>query len=469
MNKNPSGGNTILSAIEQICQEKKLSKEQVLEAIEQALASAYRKDFGNRLQNLKVKFDPETGKMKIFDEKTVVEDLPETPEEPEEEIIEEKSNDQKEELSLVCPPEKREETDSSTDETGSSAGETEKKRFNPKTEIQISDAKKSAFGGKKKIKVGDVIQQELEIPSDFGRIAAQTAKQVIIQRLREAERETIYEKYKGQEGLVVNGIVQRQERQMILIDLGETSAVLPLSEQIREERYRPDQKIKVYIISVEKTPKGPEIIVSRRHPEILKELFKSEIPEVANGVVEIKAIAREAGARSKVAVWTKEENIDPIGACIGQRGVRIQTIISEIGGEKIDIVEYNENPEKFITNALMPAKVSSLEINEKERTAVARIKNNQLSLAIGREGQNVRLAAKLTGWKIDIKEESPSTDSLEPATAEQPVSSPVETLKNGKEKKEEDEKREKTEENKKQKIKKTKKRAKNEDKDKDKK
>jgi len=441
MNKNPGGGSTILSAIEQICQEKKLSKEQVLEAIEQALASAYRKDFGNRLQNLKVEFDPETGKMKIFDEKTVVEDLPEPPpEELKEEMIEEKINEQEEEIS---------------------GEEGEKKRFNPKTEIQISEAKKSSFGGKKKMKVGDVIRQELEIPSDFGRIAAQTAKQVIIQRLREAERETIYEKYKEQEGLVVNGVVQRQERQMILIDLGEISAVLPASEQIREERYLPDQKIKVYIVSVEKTPKGPEIIVSRRHPEILKELFKSEIPEVANGVVEIKAIAREAGARSKVAVWTKEESIDPIGACIGQRGVRIQTIISEIGGEKIDIIEYSENHEKFIANALAPAKVSSLETNEKEKIAVARIKNNQLSLAIGRDGQNVRLAAKLTGWKIDVKEEiikeEPSSPTpSEATTEEQPSLAPA--TEDKKEKNEEEKGEGKTEE----KTKKTKKRVKSE-------
>lgn len=369
MNKISNGANTILSAIEEICLEKKLSKEQVLEAIEQALASAYRKDFGNKMQNLKVEFDPETGKMKVFDEKTVVEDLPE-------ELEEEKEEEESEE-------------------------ETEKRRFNPKTEIQISEAKKT----KKKVKIGDIIKTPLEIPADFGRIAAQTAKQVIVQKLREAERETIYEKYKEQEGKVINGIVQGREKQVLLIDLGEISAILPLSEQIKEERYFPDQKIKVYVVSVNKTPKGPEIIVSRRHAEVLKELFKLEIPEIANGVVEIKAIAREAGARSKVAVWTKEESIDPVGACIGQRGVRIQTVIAEIGGEKIDIIEYDENPEKFIINALAPAKIASLKINEKQKIALAKVKDNQLSLAIGRNGQNVRLAAKLTGWKIDIQEE----------------------------------------------------------------
>ena len=362
--------NTILSAIEQICQEKKLSKKQVLEAIEQALASAYRKDFGNKLQNLKVKFDPASGQMKVFDEKTVVEDLPEKQDEPEDESKEEP--------------------------------EEEKKRFNPKTEIQISEAKKI----KKGAKIDDIIKQELEIPAEFGRIAAQTAKQVIIQRLREAERETIYEKYKEQQGKVVNGIVQRRERQAILIDLGETTAILPLNEQIREERYYPDQKIKIYLLSVEKTAKGPEIIASRRHPDILKELFKLEIPEIANEVVEIKIIAREAGARSKVAVWTKEESIDPIGACIGQKGVRVQTIINEIGGEKIDIIEYDEDPKKFIANSLAPAGVVSLELNEKKKSVLVKVKKNQLSLAIGRDGQNVRLAAKLTGWRIDVQEQT---------------------------------------------------------------
>lgn len=390
--------NTILSAIEEICREKKLSKEQVLEAIEQALASAYRKDFGNKMQNLKVEFDPETGKMKVFDEKTVVEDLPE-------------------------------ELESEKEEEEEPEEETEKRRFNPKTEIQISEAKKT----KKKAKVGDIIKTPLEIPADFGRIAAQTAKQVIVQKLREAERETIYEKYKEQEGKVINGIVQGRERQVLLIDLGEISAVLPLSEQIKEERYFPDQKIKVYVVSVNKTPKGPEIIVSRRHAEVLKELFKLEIPEIANGTVEIKAIAREAGARSKVAVWTKEDSIDPVGACIGQRGVRIQTVIAEIGGEKIDIIEYDENPEKFIINALAPAKISSLKINEKERVALAKVKDNQLSLAIGRSGQNVRLAAKLTGWKIDIQEDKEEkTEEKETKGKEEEKSSSVKGSKSKK-------------------------------------
>ncbi|MCH7759618.1 hypothetical protein IID20_04660 [Patescibacteria group bacterium] len=253
--------SNILSSIEQICHEKKLSKEQVLEAIEQALAAAYRKDFGHKLQNILVKFDPQTGQMKAFDEKTVVDNL------PEEDEIEDKE-------------------EKKTDE--------EKKRFNPKTEIQISEAKKI----KKKIKIGDVLKQKLKIPSDFGRIAAQTAKQVIIQRLREAERQTIFEKYETQVGTVIDGVVQRLERQIIFIDLLDATAVMPYNGQVSEERYWPDQKLRVYVVSVNKTSKGPEIIVSRRHPNILKELFKLEIPEINNNTVEIKIIAREPGSRS---------------------------------------------------------------------------------------------------------------------------------------------------------------------------
>ncbi|MDA2935901.1 transcription termination factor NusA [Patescibacteria group bacterium AH-259-L05] len=376
---------TIMAAIEQICQEKKLSQEQVLGAIEMALASAYRRDFGNKLQNIVVEFDPKTGKMKVFDEKTVVEDLPE---EKEEEELKKKEREGEEE--------KKED-------------EEEKRRFNPKSEIQISEVDKNAWYNTdpkaKKIKIEDVIRQELEIPAEFGRIAAQTAKQVIIQRLREAERETIFERYQTQVETVINGVIQRKEGRTVFIDLSDATAVLPYFEQVPSEKYYTDQKLKVYILAVNKTPKGPEIIVSRRHPDILKNLFALEIPEVANGVVEIKAMAREAGARSKVAVWTSEESIDPIGAAIGQRGVRIQTIINEIGGEKIDIIEYSDDPEKFIANSLAPAKVSSLKLNKKEKSAVVKLPKNQLSLAIGKAGQNVRLASQLTGWRIEVKEE----------------------------------------------------------------
>jgi len=391
--------NNILGAIEQICQEKKLSKEQVLAAIEQAMAAAYRKDFGNKLQNIKVEFNPKNGQMNISDEKLIVEDLPlsytETP--PYVETSESKLRNEEEKTKT--------ENDLPSDKAEGGEKEGERRRFNPKTEIQISEAKKLSEKNGKKLKIGEILKQELEIPSEFGRIAAQTAKQVIIQRLREAEREAVFEKYKNLEKTVINGIIQRRDRQAVFIDLGDTTAILPFNEQVNEEKYYPDQKIKVYIVSADQSTHGSEIIVSRRHPDILRELFKLEIPEVNNDVVEIKGIAREAGSRSKVAVWTKEKTIDPIGACIGQRGMRIQTIISEIGGEKIDIIEYDENKEKFIANAMSPAKICSLKINEQEKTAIVKVKGNQLSLAIGRDGQNVRLAAKLTGWRIDIQEE----------------------------------------------------------------
>ncbi|MDA2922435.1 transcription termination factor NusA [Patescibacteria group bacterium AH-259-L07] len=400
---------TIMAAIEQICQEKKLSQEQVLGAIEMALASAYRRDFGNKLQNIVVEFDPKTGKMKVFDEKTVVEDLPEEPSSASDEATEGKEEE----------PKKQEEAEKGEDEE-------EKRRFNPKLEIQISEVGKDSTWYNtdpkaKKIKMEDVIRQELEIPAEFGRIAAQTAKQVIIQRLREAERETIFERYQTQVETVINGVIQRKEGRTVFIDLSDATAVLPYFEQVPSEKYYTDQKIKVYILAVNKTPKGPEIIVSRRHPDILKDLFALEIPEVANGVVEIKAIAREAGARSKVAVWTKEESIDPIGAAIGQRGVRIQTIINEIGGEKIDIIEYSDDPEKFIANSLAPAKASSLKIYKKEKSAVVKLKKNQLSLAIGKAGQNVRLASQLTGWKIEIKEEKTKDKEETPKESKLPT------------------------------------------------
>ncbi|MFA5051330.1 MAG: transcription termination factor NusA [Patescibacteria group bacterium] len=381
----------ILAAIDQICQEKKLSKEQVVGAIEQALSAAYRRDFGQKNQDVKVEFDPETGKMQVFDIKTVVEDLPEIEDEStveKTEIKEKKKKTKKKSEKIekeILPVEPQEEK--------------EEKHFNPRTELQLSDAKKIS----KKYKIGDIIKTELEIHSDFGRIAAQTAKQVIVQRLKEIERSTVFQTYKSQEKQVVDAVVQRLERNVILVDLQDATAVLPYTEQVQEERYYPGQKIKVYILMVSETNKGPEIIVSRRHPDILKELFKSEIPEIASGTVEIKVIAREAGSRSKIAVFTSEKNLDPIGSCIGQKGARIQTIISEIGGEKIDIIEYSDDPQKFIANALAPAKTVSLKIDEKNKEVSVKVRKNQLSLAIGRAGQNVRLASRLTGYKIEVQ------------------------------------------------------------------
>ena len=247
--------------------------------------------------------------------------------------------------------------------------EPEKPRFNPKTDIQISDAKKVSPD----VQIGEELVQELETPGTFGRMAAQTAKQVITQKIREAEREMIFNEFKSRESTIVTGTVQRREGRMVLIDLGRVAALLPAEEQIEREPYSPGERIKVYVVSVNKGTRGPEIIVSRSHPQIINLLFHTEIPEIANGTVEIKGISREAGARTKVAVWTEDENIDPIGSCIGQRGARVQTIISELRGEKIDITQYNEDPKEYIANALSPAKVTSIQIDEPNRTAVVTV------------------------------------------------------------------------------------------------
>lgn len=297
-------------------------------------------------------------------------------------------------------------------EVSEEAEEEKFERFNPKTEITLSEAKKI----KKDVKEGEVIRTELFPPAAYGRMAAQTAKQVIIQRLREAERDTIYKEFKDKEGEVINGTVQRIEGRMVLIDLGHATALLPPSEQIPHERYNPGQRLKFFVISVNTTPRGPEIILSRSHPDMVKKLFSLEVPEIGNGSVEIKSIAREAGSRTKIAVATSQKNIDPVGSCVGQRGSRVQTIISEIGGEKIDIIEWDNDPVKFIINSLSPAKVLSVKLNEAEKIAVAEVKDDQLSLAIGKSGQNVRLSAKLSGWKIDIISESGQKAGQEPGS-----------------------------------------------------
>ncbi len=366
----------LTTAIRTVCEEKGLSYESVLETIELALAAAYRKDYGQKNQNIKVEFDPETGKSKVMDVKVVVEDLPE-------DYDEEKAK-----------------------EAAAEAEEGEEiRRFNPKTEIQLSDAQLL----KKGAKIDDEIVTELEVPTEYGRMAAQTAKQVIIQKLREAERDMIYNEFKDKEDEVVSGVVQRREGRNVLVDLGKAVGKLTPEEQIYGERYQPGEKIKVYVKEVRSGSKGAEIILSRTSDEILKKIFYLEIPEVANGLLEIKAVAREAGSRAKVAIWTDQENVDPIGSCVGQRGSRIQTIIAELGGERVDMVEWDEEPKNFITNALSPAKVNSVELNEEEQTALVRVESDQLSLAIGKRGQNVRLAARLTGWKIDIMEEGDGT------------------------------------------------------------
>lgn len=400
----------ITNAIKQICDEKGLSYDAVLTTIESALAAAYRKDFGKRNQNIVVEYDPETTKSKVFDVKTVVEDLPEEEEQDlvEEEIQPEKEKQAEDKKSKKEEAEKKEDKKESQvkveEEIEGEEGEEERK-FNPKTDIQISDAKLI----KKTAKIGSEIKMKLEIPEAYGRMAAQTAKQVIIQRLREAERDMIFNDFKDKEHEVVSGVVQRREGRLVLIDLGKAVGVLPPEEQIYGERYNTGERIKVYVKEVSLKPRGPEILLSRVSVEILKKVFYLEIPEISNGLIEIKGAAREAGSRSKVSVFTDSDNVDPIGSCVGQRGARIQTIINELGGEKVDIIEYDEDPIKYITNALSPAKIINIETDEKEKTTKVKVDPDQFSLAIGKGGQNARLAAKLTGWRIDIVENKDSS------------------------------------------------------------
>lgn len=378
----------VISAIKQICEEKKLDYDTVLSTIELALAAAYRKDFGQKNQNIKVKFNPETLHSKIYDIKTVVEDL------PEEELAELEAREAA--MAEERPFQKRQE-EREREEEMEEEGEV-KKRFNPKTEIQLKDAVLI----KPDAQLGEEIVMELPEPEDYGRMAAQTAKQVIIQKLREVERDMIFNEFKDREKEVVNGIIQRQEGRLVFIDLGKAVGILPFEEQIPGERYFTGGRMKFYVKEVRSGQKGAEVILSRRSEEILKKVFYLEIPEISNGLVKIESVAREAGSRSKVAISTDSENIDPVGSCVGQRGARIQTIINELGGEKVDIIQYDEDPTKYISNALSPAKIITMKLNDLEKKATVKVDPEKLSLAIGKNGQNVRLAAKLTGWKIDI-------------------------------------------------------------------
>lgn len=376
-------------AIRQICDEKGLSYESVMTTIESALAAAYRKDFGDKYHNLEAKFDTETGLARIFDVKTVVADI--TPEEMEEvKKIEAEESARREAMKALgdfMPP-----AETPVDEIAP--------KFNPKTDIMISDAQLMKMGAK----VGDVLRTELPQAVEFGRMAAMTAKQVITQKLREAEREIIFNEFKGVEGDVIIGTVQRREGRIILVDIGRTAGIIKPEDAMPTERYRSGDRLKFYVREVSLGSRGAQILLSRTSEELVKKLFLVEIPEVAEGTVVIKAIAREAGARTKIAVASTDAGIDPIGACIGQRGSRIQTITGELSGEKIDIVQWSENPRELITNALSPAKVLEVNLDETEHAAIVVVPSDQLSLAIGRGGQNVRLAAKLTGWKVNIQE-----------------------------------------------------------------
>jgi N utilization substance protein A len=343
--------NDFIIAINQVCSERQLSKEVVFEAVEAALISAYKRNFGSA-QNIVARIDPETGEAQVYAEKEIVEEV----------------HDQR-------------------------------------TEILLAEARAMDSN----VEVGQTILIE-STPRDFGRIAAQTAKQVILQRIREAEREALYTSYAEREGELINGTVQSIDylSGAVSLNLGKTEAILPKREQIPSERYHSNQRLRAYVMEVNKTNRGPQIIVSRTHRNMLRRLLELEVPEIFNGTVEIKGIAREAGSRSKVAVAALQDGIDPVGACVGMRGVRIQNIVNELNGEKIDVVEWSSNTNTFIANALSPAKVMGVTLEEGSngKTATVVVPDKQLSLAIGKEGQNARLAAKLTGWRIDIKSAS---------------------------------------------------------------
>lgn len=337
----------LFDAIDALAKEKGIEKETLLEALEAALISAYKKNFKSAT-NVRVELDEEKGSMQIFSRKTVVEEV----------------EDEQQEVTLE-----------------------EAQSIDPNYEL------------------GDVIEVKVT-PKDFGRIAAQAAKQVVTQRVREAERGVIYNEYIDREEDVMTGIIQRHDSRFVYVDLGKIEAKLPTSEQMSNEQYHAHERIKVYVTKVENTNKGPQILISRSHPGLLVRLFEMEVPEIYDGIVEIKSVAREAGDRSKIAVYAEDPEVDPVGSCVGQKGQRVQAIVDELNGEKIDIVEWSEDPTVYVSNALSPSKVIDVILDEEERATTVIVPDYQLSLAIGKRGQNARLAAKLTGWKIDIKSES---------------------------------------------------------------
>lgn len=336
--------NQFISAIEQICEEKGIPKEMVLEAIEAALVAAYKKDFGDKDQEVRVELNKDNGEATIFITREVVEEVED-----------------------------------------------------PMLQMSVADAKKI----KKDAVIGDTVETK-EDNKEFGRVAAQTAKQVIVQRIREAERDVVFNEYSGKEGTIINATVQRFENGNAYIDLGKATGIMFPNDQIPGEKYYPGQRVKVFVVRVEQTSRGPQIVVSRTHPDMIRRLFEMEVPEIANGTVEIENVAREAGARTKIAVKSNAEGVDPVGTFVGGRGTRVQAVMGELGEEKIDIIAYSEDPAAYITNALSPTKVLSVKTDEDNKKALVKVPEDQLSLAIGKAGQNVRLAAKLTGWNVDI-------------------------------------------------------------------
>jgi transcription termination/antitermination protein NusA len=356
-------------ALQQIAEEKGISREEIIEMIEASLAAAFRKDYGQKDQNIVIQFQPDTLSARVFDVKMVVNEVED-----------------------------------------------------PQKEIDLATAQETNPGAK----VGDELKTEIT-PAEgvnYGRIAAQTAKQVIIQKLREAERNVQFSDFKAKERTLQTGIIQRVEGDTVIIDLGRGTGVLFPSEQIRGEKYTVGQRIKILILHVEPAAKGPKITLSRSHPDMVRKLFEIEVPEIYNGIVEIKSVAREAGSRSKIAVFSNQDGVDPIGSCVGQKGTRVQTVMGELGGEKIDIIEWSEDPVKFIANALSPAKIINVQLDMENKEAKVGVLEDQLSLAIGKAGQNVRLAARLTGWKIDINPEKLGGDTVVAEAAAEPEAAP---------------------------------------------
>ena len=349
-----------ISAIQELGKEKGIEPELLYQAVEDALVAAYKKN-SNTNQNVRVDMNKETGEIHVYAQRTVVEGVP-------------------------------------VDETEMTV-----------QEAQAIDPRYLA---------GDIVETEVT-PKNFGRISAQNAKQVVVQRIREAERGQVYERFQSRNQDIVTGIIERQENKNVYIDLGKVEAVLTPNEQIPGEIYQYHDRMKTFIVEVKRSAKGPQIVVSRTHPGLLKRLFELEVPEIHDGIVEIKSVAREPGMRSKISVYTADENVDPVGACVGHKGMRVQTIVNELRGEKIDIVKYSEDPAQYVANALSPAKVVSTNVNEAEKICRVVVPDYQLSLAIGKEGQNARLAAKLTGWKIDIKSESQAKEEEAALEAEQ--------------------------------------------------
>ncbi|MBI4117310.1 MAG: transcription termination/antitermination protein NusA [Parcubacteria group bacterium] len=404
-----------ISAVKQIAEEKGIHEQKIMDTIDAAIASAYKRDYGKKGQIIRAKLDPASGQISVWQVKYVVEGV------DGEGCI----------TGLILKKEPGE--DSSVlkkrafafDEESGFKPEEEgeiKIKFNPEKHVLFEEAKKINPG----LKPGDELILPLEGKSDFGRIAAQTAKQVVIQRLREAERESIAEEYKKMIGSLVSGVVQRREGKIVYFDIGRALGILLPLEQNHLDNYLIGRRFKVLILAIEETSRGPMIVLSRSHPKLLEKLFELEVPEISAGSVLIKGVSREAGSRSKIAVWSKESHVDPIGSLVGQKGIRVQTVINELSGEKIDIIEWSDDPAKFTSNALSPAKVIDSKIlDQKRKHILVEVAEDQFSLAIGKRGQNVRLAAKLTGWKIDVrspKEEmkAEETESIEPVPDELP-------------------------------------------------